>query len=222
MKRLRGVIFDVDGTLVNSNDAHARSWVEALAAHGIETSFHDVRPLIGMGGDKLLPRLCDVAAESALGAAISATRTKLFHEKYLPRLEPFKKTRELFTHLLADGLRPAIASSAQETELVQLLRIARVDDLIEEKTSATEAKHSKPDPDIVHAALQKLDMSAAAVIMIGDTPYDIEAARKLDISTIAFRCGGRSDRELAGAIAIYDDPAELLSSFASSPLAARR
>ncbi|HEY6081041.1 MAG TPA: HAD family hydrolase [Polyangiaceae bacterium] len=218
MQRLRAVILDVDGTLVNSNDAHARSWVEALAEHDIAVEFAQVRLLIGMGGDKLLPQLCGVSAESTQGVQIATRRGELFRERYLPQLKPFPKTRELVTRLIAAGLRPAVASSAKEQELAQLLRIARVDDLMQGVSSASDAKHSKPDPDIVHAALQKLDMPAGAALMIGDTPYDVEAARKLGIGTIGLRCGGRSDSDLAGAIAIYDDPADLLAGFVDSPL----
>lgn len=208
---------DVDGTLVNSNDAHARSWVEALAEHHIVVDFAKVRLLIGMGGDKLLPELCGVSAESTQGEEIATRRGELFRERYLPQLKPFPKTRELVTRLIAAGLRPAIASSAQEQELTQLLRIARVDDLVEGVTSASDAKHSKPDPDIVHAAIEKLGVPASAAIMVGDTPYDVAAAQKLGVPTIGLRCGGRSDEDLAGAIAIYDDPADLLSAFAASP-----
>lgn len=216
--RLRGVILDVDGTLVNSNDAHARSWVEALAAHGVRVDFAQVRPLIGMGGDKLLPRLCGIESDSPQGRHIGSTRGELFRERYLPALAAFPRTHELVTRLLASGLRVAIASSAQEEELSQLLRIARVDSLIEGVTSASDTRHSKPDPDIVHAALTKLDLPAAAAVMVGDTPYDISAAEALGVPTIALRCGGRSDRDLSGAIAIYDDPADLLTHFAESPL----
>ena len=218
MQRLRGVILDVDGTLVNSNDAHARSWMEALAEHHIAVDFAQVRPLIGMGGDKLLPRLCGISAESTQGVEIATRRGELFRERYLPQLKPFPKTRELVTRLIAAGLRPAVASSAQEQELAQLLRIARVDNLMQGVSSASDTKHSKPDPDIVRAALQKLDVPAGAALMIGDTPYDVEAARKLGVGTIGLRCGGRSDSELAGAIAIYDDPADLLAGFVDSPL----
>jgi HAD superfamily hydrolase (TIGR01509 family) len=217
--RLRGVIFDVDGTLVNSNDAHARSWVEALAAHGIAVDFAQVRPLIGMGGDKLLPQLCDIQSDTPQGKAISATRAQLFRERYLPQLRPFPQTKELVTRLLAAGLRVAIASSAREEELSPLLRVAQVDALLEGVTSSSDTQHSKPDPDIVHAALQKLDLPAAAAVMVGDTPYDIAAAQKLGVPTIALRCGGRSDDDLREAIAIYDDPADLLDHFAESPLA---
>lgn len=216
--RLRGVIFDVDGTLVNSNDAHARSWVEALAAHGIDVDFARARPLIGMGGDKLLPQLCDIPSDTPQGKAISATRAQLFRERYLPRLQPFPGAKALVSKLTASGLRVAVASSAREEELSQLLRIAHVDALLEGVSSASDAQHSKPDPDIVHAALEKLELPAAAAIMIGDTPYDIAAARQLGIGTIALRCGGRSDQDLAGAIAIYDDAADLLAHFADSPL----
>jgi phosphoglycolate phosphatase-like HAD superfamily hydrolase len=220
--RNQGVILDVDGTLINSNDAHARAWVEALSEVGIVVDFAKVRPLIGMGGDKLLPALGGLAEESKLGARVSERRSEIFRERYLPQLHSFPKTRELLLRMVRAGLTLAVASSAKKEELDILLELAKVKDLIETATSSGDAERSKPDPDIVRAALDRLALPPARALMIGDTPYDIEAARRLGIDTIAFRCGGRSDRDLSGAIAIYDGPEQLLEHFDSSPLSARR
>src|SRR5207244_700896 len=115
------------------------------------------------------------------------------------------------------GISLAVASSANEAELAPLLAVANIGDLIEGATSSSGAERSKPDPDIVRAALARLELAPARVIMLGDTPYDIEAAKRSGLGTVALRCGGRSDHELAGALAIYDDPADLLRQFASSP-----
>jgi len=117
-------------------------------------------------------------------------------------------------------VRPLIgmgASSANKSELEPLLAVADIGDLIEGATISSDAEHSKPDPDIVRAALVRLELHPAQVIMLGDTPYDIEAATRSGLGTVALRCGGHSDHELSGAIAIYDDPADLLRQFASSP-----
>jgi HAD superfamily hydrolase (TIGR01509 family) len=214
----RGVIFDVDGTLVNSNDAHARSWVQALAEVGVQTTFADVRPLIGMGGDKLLPKLAGLDDESELGQRVSERRSEIFATEYLPELRAFPKARELLLRLRDAGLRLTVASSAKRTELSALLELANVSDLLEGVTSSSDAERSKPDPDIVRAALGHLDMAADRALMIGDTPYDIEAAARLGVRSLAFRCGGRSDADLAGAVAIYDGPADLLARFDASPL----
>jgi HAD superfamily hydrolase (TIGR01509 family) len=216
----RGVIFDVDGTLVNSNEGHARAWHRALREHGFEVPLVTVQNAIGMGSDKLLPAVADVEADSALGKAISERHGELFRTQFLARIEPFGQTRELLSALRGRGIQLAVASSATKAELDALLRIARVEDLLEGVTSANDASNSKPDPDIVQAALAQLELPPQEVILIGDTPFDIEAAARAGVRSIALRCGGRSDAELKGALAIYDDPADLLANLAKIPLAA--
>lgn len=217
---LRGVLLDVDGTLVLSNDAHALAWVQAFMHHGYKITFDDVRPLIGMGGDKLIPKLVpDLTADSAIGEKISSYRSKLFLSEYVPNLKPAPGSRELILKLHQEGMKLIFASSAQAHELEALLRAAQVDDLLKESTTASDTEDSKPDPDIVGVALDKLNLSAPETIMIGDTPYDIQAANQCGINVIAVRCGGWKDRELAKAIAIYDDPNDLLANYATSPLA---
>jgi HAD superfamily hydrolase (TIGR01509 family) len=216
--RLRGVLLDVDGTLVNSNDAHARAWVDALGEESITVDFARVRPLIGMGGDKLLPALAGLDEDSPTGQRVSQRRAELFRERYLPNIHAFPRVRELLLRLQGAGLSLAVASSAKREELGPLLELAHVADLIEDATSSADADSSKPDPDIVAAALHKLGVGAKHAIMIGDTPYDIEAAARAGIPCIALRSGGRSEADLAGAVAIYADAADLLARFESSPL----
>jgi HAD superfamily hydrolase (TIGR01549 family) len=218
MGPIRGVILDVDGTLVDSNDAHARSWVEALAEAGIDVPYERVRSLIGMGSDKLLPAAAGIDAESAQGKKVSACRQELFKAR-LPSLRPFPAVKEMLERLRHHGLSLVVASSAKKDELRALLKLCGADQLIEDHTSADDAESSKPDPDIVQAALDDLELSPDMVVMIGDTPYDLEAARRAGIPCIAFRCGGWTDSQLSGALAIYDDPADLLAHFESSPLA---
>ena len=218
-QRIRGVIFDIDGTLINSNDAHARAWVQALAQFDIYVPFPEVRRLIGMGGDKLLPAIGHIEEDSRLGQKISERRSQIFSREYLPHLHAFPKSRELLTKIRDSGMALAVASSAKKEELEPFLRLANVLDLIEGATSSADAESSKPDPDIVQAALRKLELDPGRVLMIGDTPYDIEAASRAGMGTIAFRCGGRSDHDLSGALAIYDGPSDLLAQFDASPLA---
>ena len=218
MARIHAVIFDVDGTLVNSNDAQAKSWVEALKEFGYSVPYEKVRPLIGMGGDKVLPETIGVQKDSEKGKQISKRRSEIFKEKYLPTIQAFPGAQELLNRMREQGLKLAIASSAQPDELRSLLQIVGAADLIEDKTSSKDAKSSKPDPDVMQVTLQKIGYPPDEVVMIGDTPYDIEAAKKVGVSTIAFRCGGWSDSDLAGAIAIYNDPADLLAHYDSSPL----
>jgi HAD superfamily hydrolase (TIGR01509 family) len=218
MRPIRGVILDIDGTLVNSNDAHARAWVSAFAETGFYLSFNTVRQLIGMGGDKLMPAVANVEEDSELGQRISQRRSEIFRTEHLPSLRAFPKTRELLSRLRGAGLKLAVASSAKREELEPLLELAAAKDLVEDVTSSSDAESSKPDPDIVEAALRALGFEASRVLMLGDTPYDIAAAGDAGISTIALRCGGRSDHDLSGAIAIYDDPEDLLARLETSPL----
>jgi HAD superfamily hydrolase (TIGR01509 family) len=219
MATVRGIILDVDGTLVNSNDAHARAWLEALAEHGIEVPADAVRRRIGMGGDKLLPAVAGETEDSPRGKAITSRRSELFMKKFLPTLEPTPGARELLHELHRRGLKLVVASSAKKDELRPLLEICGAARVIEDQTSSDDADHSKPDPDIVHAALQNLGMPAGAAIMLGDTPYDVEAAGKAGVGVIAFRSGGWEDAGLTGALAVYDDPGDLLAHIDTSPLA---
>lgn len=220
MTRLfHGVILDIDGTLVDSNDAHAQAWVEAFASEGVKVTFEAVRRLIGMGGDKLAPEVSGISESSPHGKKISEKRKEIFKSRYLPTLKAFPNAQELLVRMKEDGKRLVVASSAKKEELQELLRLCGADELIEGKTSSDDADNSKPDPDIVQAALDNLVMPAAQVVMLGDTPYDIEAAKKAGVGMIAFRCGGWRDSDLDGALAIYQDPADLLAHYMASPLA---
>ena len=219
---LEGVIFDIDGTLVDSNDAHAQSWVDTFADAGYDVPFDVVRPLIGMGADKLLPKTIGVKHDSKGGKKLIKLRSEIFREKYLPTLRPLKGSRALVLRVRADGLKAIVATSAKDEELQGLLKAAEVADLMEEKATASDARRSKPDPDIVEAAIEESGTSLRKLVMIGDTPYDVEAATKAKVRTIAFRSGGWSDDDLHGAVEIYDGPADLLTRYDSSLLRKRR
>ena len=216
------MIFDIDGTLVDSNDAHAESWVDTFAEAGYDVRFDAVRPLIGMGGDKLLPKTIGIRHDSEEGKRLTERRSRIFREKYLPGLRAFEGSRALVMRVRADGLKPVVATSAKDEELHGLLRAAQVADLIEEKATASDAKRSKPDPDIVEAAMEEAGIEAADLVMIGDTPYDVEAALRARVRIIGFRCGGWKDEDLAGAVEIYDGPAHLVANYASSLLGRKR
>lgn len=219
MPNIQGIILDVDGTLVDSNDAHAHAWVEALSEHGYHHSFEEVRRLIGMGGDNLLPTLTGLQSDSPEGKLINDRWREIFETNYMQDLQPFPEVRPLLERMRADGLQLVVASSAEQGELKKLLDIAHVRDLIEQETSSDDAEKSKPAPDIVQAALKRLGDTPKQTIMLGDTPYDIESAGKAGVAVIALRCGGWDDADLGGALAIYDDPADLLAHYNDSPLA---
>ncbi len=219
MTHISGVILDVDGTLVDSNDAHATAWIEAMAENGYKVSFDKVRPLIGMGGDKVLPETLGIQKESEEGKRISQRRKEIFKERFLPGLHAFPGAKELLEQMRKRGLKLTVASSADKDELQPMLNIVGAADLIEEETSSKDAKQSKPDPDVMQITLERAGLPPDTMLMIGDTAYDIEAAKKVQIGTIAFRSGGWSDSDLAQAIAIYDGPADLLEHYDDSPLA---
>ena len=216
---LHTVLLDIDGTLIDSNDAHARAWVDSLRAHGYVVPFEEVRPLIGMGGDKVLPALTGLDPESTEAERMSVTRSELFLERELPTLQPTRRARQLLEHMLGAGLELVVATSAKDDEVRALLERAGVSDLIQLASSADDAERSKPDPDIVRAALRLSGSQAAHSAMIGDTPYDVEAAARARVPAIALRCGGWwDDAALGHATAIYDDPADLVANFETSPL----
>lgn len=207
---LRGVIFDVDGTLVASNEAHARSWLGAFSEAGYEVPFDVVWPMIGMGGDKLMPAAIGIESDSTEGKRLSERRWEIFERKYLGRLRPTPGARALVERIKAEGLELVIATSADGDELGALLKAAGVEDLFELRTSASDAEDSKPDPDIVRAAVRKTGFKPEELIMVGDTPYDIQAATGARVPLVAVLTGGWRIEELGGAMAIYDDPADFL------------
>src|SRR3954471_16968988 len=212
------VLIDIDGTLVDSNDAHALAWVKALGEHGVQVAFDRVRPLIGMGGDKLLKAVAGIDANSGGGKAVSERRKEIFRREYIPTLRPTRGAQQLLEWLKDDRLTLAIATSAEGDEVEALLRIAGAAKIVDVASSSDDADQSKPDPDIIHGALRRAGAEAVDAIMIGDTPYDVEAAARARVGTIALRCGGWwGDEAFAGALAIYDDPQDLMEHYDLSP-----
>jgi len=216
---VKAILFDIDGTLVDSNDAHAHAWVKAFAKAGIRVEFTKVRCAIGMGGDKLMPAVAGIQAESPQGQRISERRGEIFKSEYLPHLRPFRGAGTLVSAIESRGFKAVAASSATRDELEALLKIAGARSLLGGSASGDDAKESKPEPDIVHAALSKIGAAASDALMIGDTPYDIEAAGRAGVRTIAFRCGGWQDAMLQDAAAIYDGPWDLLARLDESVIA---
>ncbi|MFL6256208.1 MAG: HAD family hydrolase [Pyrinomonadaceae bacterium] len=221
---MKAVIFDVDGTLVDSVDLHARAWQEALAHFGKHFDFERVRYQIGKGGDQLMPVFLTQAELDEFGDALEEYRGELFKREYLSRIKAFPKVRELFERVKREGLQIALASSAKADELKTYQKLANIEDLVEEETSSDDAEKSKPHPDIFEAALSRLDDTRPSeAVVVGDTPYDAEAAGKAGLQTIGFLSGGfpEADLRAAGCATIYRDPADLLANYDTSPLAAR-
>ncbi len=218
----QAVIFDVDGTLVDSVDQHAHAWVDAFRDYGHELAFEDVRSQIGKGGDQFMPVFLNKAELEEKGADLAEHRSRILKKRYLSQITGFPKVRKLFKRLQGDGKRVVLASSAKANELETYKKLAGIGDLIDTETSADDAQRSKPSPDIFLAALEHLEgIRREDVLVVGDTPYDAEAAGKAGLRTVGVLCGGFSEQSLrdAGCIAIYKDPADLLAQYDRSPLA---
>jgi HAD superfamily hydrolase (TIGR01509 family) len=221
-KLIKAVIFDIDGTLVDSVDLHARAWQETFSHFGHEVAFQDVRSQIGKGGDQLMPVFLSEEEIEQRGEEIENFRSALFKKKYLSQVRSFPETRRLLQRIKRNGQGIALASSAKGDELATYKKIARIDDLIDEETSSDDAEKSKPHPDIFEAALDRLGLDADEAIAVGDSPYDAQAAGKIGLRTIGVLCGGFPEQDLraAGCVAIYRDPADLLTRFARSVIGA--
>jgi HAD superfamily hydrolase (TIGR01549 family) len=218
---LSAVIFDIDGTLVDSVDLHAEAWRRAFRQFGKDVSFDVVRRQIGKGGDQLLPVFLSQQELERFGKELDHYRGELFKSEYLPCVRAFPQVRQLFQRIHRNGKRIALASSAKGDELATYKKIAGIADLVDGETSSDDAEKSKPCPDIFYAALSTLgDLAPQNALTVGDTPYDAQAAGKAGVRTIGLRCGGWSAEDLraAGCIAIYRDAADLLAHYNDSPL----
>lgn len=217
---LDAVIFDIDGTLLDSNDVNASVWRKTFLEFGKDVPQPDIRGSIGKGGDNLLPDFLTQEEIDRDGEAINARRGELYRTM-LPTLRPFTHARELGERLKRDGRRLALATSAKRDELERYKAMIGFEDLIEAETSTDDAESSKPDPDIFLAALRRLgDPDPSRVLVVGDTPYDVRAAQKAGLRTIGVLCGGfsRESLEEAGALAIFQSPSELFTRYEDTPL----
>jgi HAD superfamily hydrolase (TIGR01509 family) len=208
----RAALFDVDGTLVDTNDLHASAWREAFLRFGLDRPLGEIRWQVGKGGDNLIPSLFPDLPE-ARREEIEDFRSDLFRRCYLPSAVPFPGVRALFERLAADGVRIILASSSHAEEVDYYLSLIGCADLVSATTSKDDAESSKPCPDIFEAALAKAaPFGADEAIVVGDTPWDAKAASRLGLRMVGLRCGGFPDDALAGAGAceLYDGPEDLL------------
>ncbi|MDQ4060722.1 MAG: HAD family hydrolase [Pseudomonadota bacterium] len=218
----KAVIFDVDGTLIDTVDLHAAAWVETFRRYGREVSHDEVRGQIGKGGDQLMPVFLPADLIERQGEEIEAFRKELFKRDYLPRARPFPGVRPLFERIRAAGQHIVLASSGKADEVEHYKKLADIADLIDDATSSDDAERSKPYPDIFQAALGRIaPIGPEDAVVVGDTPYDAEAAGKAGLRTVGVLCGGFPERDLrqAGCMAIYRDPEDLLRNYERSPLA---
>lgn len=217
----KAVIFDIDGTLVDSVDLHARAWQDAFREFGREVAFEEVRYQIGKGGDQLMPVFFPRTELQRFGERMQTRRTAIYRERYLPQVRPFPHVRELFERIKRDGKRIALASSADHEDFEANLKLLEIGDLIDGATSSRDAERSKPFPDIFEAALAKLEgVGAAEAVAVGDTHYDAEAAGQIGLRAIGVLCGGFPEADLrsAGCLEVWRDPGDILAHYAETAL----
>jgi HAD superfamily hydrolase (TIGR01549 family) len=219
---IRAAIFDLDGTLVDSNELHVLAWQETFRYFGKEIPLERLREQIGKGGDQYLPVFLTEKEIREFGQEADEYRGEIFKKKYLPQVRPFPKVRELFERVRNDGKKIALASSGKDDEVRHYEKLAGIAGLADAMTTADQVAHSKPRSDVFIAALRTLGhLTTDEAIAIGDTPYDVEAAKRIDLPIIGLLCGGFSETVLRdeGACAIFRDPADLYERYYQSPLA---
>lgn len=220
MANLDAIIFDIDGTLLDSNDANAYAWRKTFREFGKDVPQEQIRASIGKGGDNLLPDFWSKEELERLEEPLGKRRGEIYKAELLPKMQAFTLAREFGARLRDDGYKVAVASSAKKDELEVALKIIGFEDLIQAQTSTDDAPKSKPDPDIFVAALDRLGKpDPARVLVVGDTPYDVEGAKKAGMRTVAVLCGGfsRESLEEAGALAIFQSPSEMLLRYDETP-----
>jgi HAD superfamily hydrolase (TIGR01549 family) len=218
---IRAAIFDLDGTLVDSNEFHVLAWQETFRHFGKEIPIERLREQIGKGGDQYLPVFLNEREMREFGEEADKYHGEVFKKKYLPEVKPFPRVRALFERLRGDGKKIALASSGKDQEVRQYEKLLGVEELVDGRTTSDDVMHSKPYADVFIAALKLLQLPAHEAVAIGDTPYDVEAAKKIELPIVGVLCGGFSEGVLRdeGAVAIYRDPADLLEHYYQSPLA---
>jgi HAD superfamily hydrolase (TIGR01549 family) len=208
--KLKAIIFDVDGTLVDSNDIHARCWIDAFEHFGKHFEWDVVRNQIGKGGDLLVPDLLNAREMRKFGEELKDYRTKLYKDKYLNDVKPFPRVRELFETLHGRGIKLALGSSSNQDEVKYYTALLSVGDLVEGSTSKHDANLSKPSPEIFRAALEKLGTEAGNTLTVGDTPYDILASHRASLAIAAVLSGGFQRELLTKAEFLFNDVEELV------------
>jgi HAD superfamily hydrolase (TIGR01509 family) len=212
-------ILDIDGTLVDTNYHHAIAWYRALRQHDQHVAIWRIHRHIGMGGDKLVESLCGEDVERELGDDIRGAEKPLYMAM-IAEVEPLAGARELIADLKERGHTVVLASSAKQDEVEHYLDLLDARELADDWTSSADVEETKPAPDLVRSALDKAGAEPADAVMIGDTTWDIEAARRAGLPTVAVMTGGFSEAELAeaGAIAVFDSIEALRAGLSGTPL----
>ncbi len=213
-------ILDIDGTLVDTNYHHTIAWFRAFRQHGIVLPLWRIHTHIGMGGDQVVEALTDEQTEREHGDEIRASEKTLYME-LIGEVETMKGSRELIEELKRRGHTVVLASSAKQDEVEHYLDLLDARELADAWTTSADVEETKPEPDLVKAALERAGADPDEAVMVGDTPWDVEAAARAGVRTVVVRTGGFGDEELreSGAADIYESVAELCSKLDQSPLA---
>jgi HAD superfamily hydrolase (TIGR01509 family) len=213
-------ILDIDGTLVDTNYQHAIAWYRAFRRHELTLPIWRIHRHIGMGGDQLVPVLAGDEFESAHGDAVREDEKALYGE-LIGEVRPMREARELIEELSSRGHTVLLASSAKQDEVDHYLDLLDARQLADGWTSSADVESTKPEPDLVHAALDKAGAQASEAVMIGDTPFDVEAAKRAAVPTLTVLTGGFSEQELreAGATGVYESVAQLREQLEQTALA---
>ncbi|MGW4439581.1 HAD family hydrolase [Streptomyces sp. NPDC004596] len=216
----RAAVFDVDGTLVDTNHLHVVTWWEAFRQAGHDVPMHAVHRAVGLGSTDLISHLLGDGRDEEQDAELSAAHKALYGQ-YFDRLHALPRAGELLRRLHSDGWRVVLATSASGAELGALRRAIDADEVIAGTASADDVARGKPAPEPVERALELAGVPASRAVFVGDTVWDMQAGVKAGVRCVGLLCGGipRADLEQAGAGAVYDDPADLLGRLADSPLA---
>lgn len=208
------VMLDIDGTLLDSNMAHAAAWAQVLTEFGYPTTPERMRPLIGMGADHVLPIVCGLHHKSPEGERIRERRSEIWKSRFEAGLQPIDGAAQAVWETMSRGVAVCIVTSANADELKGLLKRAghKLEDLAADAVSASPDVPSKPDPALLLAGLEKLRLPPAQVAMLGDTEYDLQAAQAAGVAFVGVRTGGRTDAQLQGAAALFDTVAQALAS----------
>lgn len=218
---IEAVLFDIDGTLVDSNEEHVNAWAFAFREEGLPQELDDIRAQIGKGGDLLVPALLP-NVDSEVQDRIAERQGRMFKELYLDHVRAFEGAAEIVRRVHASGRGAVLASSAKGEELQHYVDLLGIEECLAATTSIDDVEASKPEPDIFGVALEKVGVDPARAIVVGDTPYDVEAARRAGVAAIGVTTGPFDERQLrdAGAIAVFKSVADLLEEFDRSPLSA--
>ncbi|HEX8742722.1 MAG TPA: HAD family hydrolase [Thermoleophilaceae bacterium] len=212
-------ILDIDGTLVDTNYQHAVAWYRAFRQHDIVLPVWRIHRHIGMGGDQLVESLTDASTEEERGDDIR-TAEKALYLALIEEVEPFERARELIERLKDAGRTVVLASSAKEDEVEHYLDLLDARELADGWTTSADVEATKPEPDLVKAALEKAGVEPGEAVMVGDTPWDCKAAEAAGVQTVALITGGFSEQELreGGAVAVFESIGDLLDGIGETPL----